>query len=123
LFAFSSDNWQRPSREVRELMRLFRDYLLAEKSTCVKNGVRINVIGRRDRLPLALRAAVETAEAITANGPTLHLRLAVDYSARDAILRAVGRLNQTGEDSRETFAQLLGDASHADASNTADDLL
>jgi len=123
LFAFSSDNWQRPTREVRELMRLFRDYLLAERSTCVRNGVRLSVIGRRDRLPLALRAAVETAEAITANGQTLHLRLAVDYSARDAILRAASRLNQTGEVSRATFAQLLGEASHADAATPDVDLL
>jgi undecaprenyl diphosphate synthase len=123
LFAFSSDNWQRPAREVRELMRLFRDYLLAEMNTCIKNGVRLSVIGRRDRLPLAVRAAIETAAAITANGQTLHLRLAVDYSARDAILRAAFRLNQTREVSRERFAQLLGEANHADAASPDVDLL
>jgi undecaprenyl diphosphate synthase len=112
LYAFSADNWQRPAREVRELLQLFRDYLLAETSTCVKNGVRLSVIGRRDRLPLALSATIEMAEAATRQGQTLHLRLAVDYSAREAILRAAGRLNQAGEVSRAAFAQLLGEAIH-----------
>ena len=123
LFAFSSDNWQRPAGEVSELMRLFRDYLRMETVTCVKNGVRLSVIGRRDRLPLILRAAVETAEAATMRGQTLHLRLAVDYSARDAIVRAASRLNQSDEVSREAFAQLLGEANHTHQPSPDVDLL
>jgi undecaprenyl diphosphate synthase len=123
LFAFSSDNWQRPAREVSELMRLFRDYLSAEVNTCIKNGIRISVIGRRDRLPLALRAVVEMAERMTARGQTLHLRLAVDYSSRDAILRAASQADQTHEISREAFALWLGQASHAGAPAPDVDLL
>jgi undecaprenyl diphosphate synthase len=112
LFAFSSDNWQRPPREVAALMRLFYAYLLAETETCVENGIRVSVIGRRDRLPLWLRRAVETAEARTEAGRALHVRVALDYSARDAILRAAQRLNAGAEVSRETFARLLGEAIH-----------
>jgi undecaprenyl diphosphate synthase len=49
LYAFSSDNWQRPAREVTALMRLLHRFLRTEVATCVKNGVRLSVIGRRDR--------------------------------------------------------------------------
>jgi undecaprenyl diphosphate synthase len=107
LFAFSADNWRRPLNEVAALMQLFEDYLKGETPTCVKEDIRLDVIGRRDRLPVALRAAVEWAEAVTARGAALHLRLAVDYSGRDAILRAAARLKGETEMSRETFSRLL----------------
>jgi undecaprenyl diphosphate synthase len=87
LFAFSADNWQRPRAEVQSLLRLFRTYLRAETARCIEQGVRLEVIGRRDRLTLALRAAIATAERATMGGRTLALRLAIDYSARDAIAR------------------------------------
>lgn len=112
LYAFSSDNWQRPPREVATLMRLLRRYLVAETGTCVKNGIRVSVIGRRDRLSPPLCASIEAAEAATVEGQTLHLRIALDYSARDAILRAACRLNACTEASRETFSQLLSEANH-----------
>jgi undecaprenyl diphosphate synthase len=85
LYAFSADNWQRPRAEVQALMRLLRTYLRDETARCVKEGVRLEVIGRRDRLPTALCAAIADAEQTTAGGRTLHLRLAIDYSARNAI--------------------------------------
>src|SRR6185436_4083689 len=66
LFAFSSDNWRRPDVEVRALMRLFRSYLMAEAGKCASNGIRISVIGRRDRLSPGLVRVVEEAEAATA---------------------------------------------------------
>jgi undecaprenyl diphosphate synthase len=110
LFAFSSDNWQRPDREVRALMGLFRRYLAAEAARCAERGVRISVIGRRDRLPAVLVRAVEEAEALTAGQRSFQLRIAVDYSARDAILRAASRLRGHGQDlSREAFSRLLAD--------------
>ena len=107
LFAFSADNWQRPLHEVAALMQLFEDYLKAETPRCVKEGVRLGVIGRRDRLPPSLRLAVEAAEAATAHGHALHLRLAVDYSGREMILRAAARLKGETEISREAFSRLL----------------
>jgi undecaprenyl diphosphate synthase len=91
LYAFSSDNWRRPLDEVGALMRLLRRYLMAETGRCVENGVRIQVIGRRDRLAASLVRGIEAAEAATAGGRRLLLRIAVDYSARDAILHAAER--------------------------------
>ena len=90
LFAFSADNWKRPANEVSALMRLFARHLRMETPRLIKNGVRLQIVGRRDRLPAPLVAAMEAAEVATAAGTTLQLRLAVDYSAREAI--AAGRL-------------------------------
>jgi undecaprenyl diphosphate synthase len=87
LYAFSADNWQRPRAEVQTLMRLLRAYLRDETPRCIEQGVRLEVIGRRDRLPITLRAAIAAAERATADGDTLDLRLAIDYSAREAIRR------------------------------------
>jgi undecaprenyl diphosphate synthase len=87
LYAFSSDNWQRPRAEVQSLMWLLRRYLRGETARCMENDVRLEVIGRRDRLPSALLAAITTAERATSGGARLHLRLAIDYSSREAIAR------------------------------------
>jgi undecaprenyl diphosphate synthase len=88
LYAFSSDNWKRPADEVSALMRLLSHYLETEARRCRRNGVRLSVIGRRDRLDPQVRRAIEKAEDRTRNGRTLHVRLAIDYSSRDAILEA-----------------------------------
>jgi undecaprenyl diphosphate synthase len=87
LYAFSCDNWQRPRAEVDALMALLGRFLRAERARLVHEGVRMSVIGRRDRLPPLLCAAIADVEAATAAGAALHLRLAVDYSGRDAITR------------------------------------
>ena len=88
LFAFSSDNWKRPRHEVRTLMHLLEHYLHTEVANCVENGIRLEIIGRRDRLSHRLQHAITNAEQSTASGSRLHLRLAVDYSSRDAIIQA-----------------------------------
>ncbi len=85
LYAFSSDNWRRPVDEVAALMRLFERHLRIESPRCAANGVRLEIVGRRDRLDPRLRAAIDTAELATRGGAHLHLRIAVDYSARVAI--------------------------------------
>jgi len=90
LYAFSADNWKRPTPEVGRLMGLFLAYLRREASRLREEGVRLSVIGRRDRLPGALPSAIRAAEALTARGDRLDLRIAIDYSARGAILRAAG---------------------------------
>ena len=127
LYAFSSDNWNRPPREVGALMRLFRAYLRSESARLAERGVRLSVIGRRDRLTLPLRVEIERAERRTAGGSVLHLRLAIDYSARDALVRAATALTTRAplsphararaRDSltREEFARLLAAAYAADA--------
>ena len=86
LYAFSSDNWGRPAREVAALLKLFRRYLLTETERCIEQRVRLNIIGRRDRLGPQLLRAVEHAERQSAHCTGLHLRMAVDYSARHSIL-------------------------------------
>jgi undecaprenyl diphosphate synthase len=108
LYAFSSDNWKRPAAEVSALMQLFGQYLLQETPECVRQGIRIEVIGRRDRLNPALLDVVGHAEHATAHGRGLWLRIAVDYSARDSILRAAVLAEPRDEMSRERFARLLG---------------
>jgi undecaprenyl diphosphate synthase len=123
LFAFSSDNWQRPPSEVGDLMKLFRAYLIAETIALVKHGIRISVIGRRDRLGAPLFAAIGDAEKATAGGRALHLRIAVDYSARDAILRAAQWAAEASELTRETFSRLLEEAIHSGAPAPGVDLL
>ena len=107
LYAFSTDNWRRPRAEVAALMALLRFYLASEVESLVKNGVRLTVIGRRDRLPDGIAAAIARAEAATAGGEVLHLRIAVDYSSRDAILNAAAKLACVAEPSRELFSQLV----------------
>jgi undecaprenyl diphosphate synthase len=98
LFAFSADNWRRPPAEVAALMALFGRFLEAETARCVEHGVRLEVIGRRDRLDESLRRAMARTEAITAAGAGLRLRLAVDYSGRDAILAAAKELPALSRD-------------------------
>jgi undecaprenyl diphosphate synthase len=107
LYAFSSDNWRRPKAEVSALMTLLRFYLANEVESLVRNGVRLTVIGRRDRLPNGIADAIGRAEAATANGDVLNLRIAVDYSARDAILNAAAKAASTGDLTREKFSDLI----------------
>jgi undecaprenyl diphosphate synthase len=123
LFAFSSDNWQRPTHEVGLLMRLFRDYLEAETQRMLTNGVRLSVIGRRDRLPLPVRSAIEQAEAATCQCTDLSLRVAVDYSGRDSILMAAAQIAGSSDLTREEFARLMGEAIHSSAPVSDVDLL
>ena len=126
LYAFSADNWRRPPREVAALMRLFRAYLIEETQRCVANGVRLTIVGRRDRLSASLRAAIEAAESTTAEGRTLHLRVALDYSAREAIVRAAEAVSARSGGaplSRAAFGRLLGEADHSGAPAPDVDLL
>jgi undecaprenyl diphosphate synthase len=111
LYAFSSDNWSRPTPEVSALMRLLRRSLQIESKRCYENGVRLTIVGRRDRLPQSLVVAIEDAEALTAHGRNLHLRVAIDYSARESIMRAATLANGETLD-RDRFAALLARVNH-----------
>ncbi len=88
-------------------MALLRSYLANEIESLRRNNVRLSVIGRRDRLPDGLAAAIEDAERATRNGDRLHLRVAIDYSARDAILRAATQAAGLADLTRERFAELI----------------
>jgi undecaprenyl diphosphate synthase len=106
LYAFSEDNWSRPAREVSALMKLLGRYLTQEAGRCVANGVRLEAIGRRDRLPAPLVALLEDAERKTAHGQRLNLRLAIDYSSRQAILEAARRADSDTDEA--SFSALMG---------------
>ncbi len=110
LFAFSSDNWRRPKAEIDTLFGLLGRYLRTEVAQFADNGVRLTAIGRRDRLPRGLAAGIAQAERKTAEGRRLHVRVALDYSARDAILRAVKAAPDPHALTVETLSTLLGDA-------------
>ena len=109
LFAFSAANWRRPAGEVHELLGLLEAYLRSQTADCAARGVRLTVIGRRDRLPGALRAAIAAAEEATGGGRTLHLRLALDYSARDAIVRAARKVPGGRTLSAVAFERLIAE--------------
>jgi len=111
LYAFSADNWQRPTPEVGALMRLLRRSLVVESKRCLENGVRLTIVGRRDRLPASLVVAIQEAEALTAHGRNLHLRVAIDYSARDSIMQAAALVGAEPSN-RERFARLLAQVNH-----------
>ncbi len=121
LFAFTADNWERPPLEVEALLGLLDHFLRTQTHACMEHGVRLSIIGRRDRLPGSLLEAVRAAEAATAQGHEFHLRLAIDYSARDAIVRAASRWSVRGEVSREVFARVFAEANH-DGAGPAPDL-
>ena len=123
LFAFSSDNWRRPRSEVGHLMRLFHKHLDSECDRMVDQGVRLSVIGRRDRLPDSLRHKIEQVEKRTRAGTTLHLRIAIDYSARAALLEAARTLADEPSPTAEAFERHLAQAIHAPAGTRDVDLL
>jgi undecaprenyl diphosphate synthase len=123
LYAFSSDNWGRPAGEVLALMNLLEGFLRSDAPACAAAGVRLRVIGRRDRIPPSLRDAIETAERITASGHALELRIALDYSARDAILRAACWMLSSLEVSQPEFERRLGEVTHSGGPSRDVDLL
>jgi undecaprenyl diphosphate synthase len=123
LYTFSVDNWRRPAAEVRALFGLLRETLARETRELADNGVRLRAIGRRDRLSRPVLEAVERSERATASGTRLELRLALDYSARDAIVEAARALAGAGEWTRDGFARSLAGAIHAGDGTPEVDLL
>lgn len=111
LYAFSADNWRRPHPEVAALLALFERFLEAEMGGCVEQGIALTVLGRRDRLPAGLRRSVDRAERVTRGGRAMRLRIAIDHSGRDAILRAAQAVDGNPV-SRERFAELVTLADH-----------
>jgi undecaprenyl diphosphate synthase len=112
LYAFSANNWRRPQTEIASLLRLLQEFLLAEAARCAEEGIRVSVIGRRDRLSSGLQNAIANAEETTAAGRELHIRLAVDYSSREAIFQAARRFYKVTRISRDSYEEVLGEASH-----------
>jgi undecaprenyl diphosphate synthase len=109
LFALSSSNWKRPQLEVTGILKLLQEYLETERERCLDEGIRLSIIGRRDRFPAALREAILQAEALTSKGTKLHLRLAVDYSARHSLFQAASKFYKATSLSPEAFSDVLAE--------------
>jgi len=112
LYAFSAANWRRPTAEITALMRLFGQYLFTETRRCVEQSIRLNVIGRRDRLGDNLLRSIEQSERLTAGGERMLLRIAVDYSSQYSILQAARRAAADADLTAEQFHRLLHEADH-----------
>jgi undecaprenyl diphosphate synthase len=112
LYAFSAANWARPSPEVSALMHLFGQYLFTETRRCVEQSIRLNVIGRRDRLSDSLLRSIEQSERLSAAGTGMHLRIAVDYSSQYSIIEAARRAPRETELTPEGFKRLLHEVDH-----------
>jgi undecaprenyl diphosphate synthase len=123
LYAFSSDNWRRPPNEVDNLMFLLQKYLDSECAQLTDRGVRLSVIGRRDRIPNSLRDSIAHVEERTSGGTCLHLRVAIDYSARESLLAAAGRVDKANPPTRQAFERSLYEAIHAPSGTRDVDLL
>lgn len=109
LFTLSSANWKRPSAEVAAILRILEEYLQTETEHCVDEGIRLSIIGRRDRLHPVLREAIGESEAVTSKGKKLHLRLAVDYSARHCLFQAASKFYKATNLSPEAFGDVLAE--------------
>jgi undecaprenyl diphosphate synthase len=108
LYAFSSDNWRRPSDEVATIFWLLRAFLRLETDRLRQRGARLEVIGRRDRLPAPLLREIQRAESATSDGRRIHVRVAIDYSSRDAIARAAACLATAHAHDQPPSSDLVG---------------
>jgi undecaprenyl diphosphate synthase len=117
LYAFSAANWTRPPAEIAALMKLFGQYLFSETRRCVEQSIRVNVIGRRDRLSENLLRSIEQSERLSASCTGMHLRVAVDYSSQYSILKAgqlAARRSTSGGDlAADDFERCLDEVDHS----------
>jgi len=123
LYAFSAANWQRPKTEVSALFALLRRYLLSETQRCLDQSIRINLVGRRDRLSSSLLELIERSEEATARCSGMLLRIAVDYSAQRSLLQTCRHLRADDEVDRSRFGEYLAAVDHSAAPAPEVDLL
>jgi undecaprenyl diphosphate synthase len=113
LYAFSCANWQRPRAEVHSLFSLFRRYLKEQTRRCLEQSIRLNIIGRRDRLDRQLLALIERAEQSTAHCTRMILRIAIDYSAQWSLMQACHAPDELEPVEHDAFARRLAAVNHA----------
>jgi undecaprenyl diphosphate synthase len=132
LYAFSAANWSRPPIEIAALMKLFGQYLFSETRRCVEQSIRVNIIGRRDRLSDNLLRSIEQSERLSASCGGMHLRVAVDYSSQYSILKAAERAqcrsaaageHGPGDLAPRDFERLLHEVDHSSQAAGPVDLL
>ena len=123
LYAFSSDNWNRPPGEVRALFALLRHYLLSQTRRCLEQSIRISIIGRRDRLDSKLLKVIQHSERATAGCTGMQLRIAVDYSSQHSVIEAAKSMALQGPVDPDRFVSHLAAVDHSAQPALAVDLL
>ncbi len=123
LYAFSSANWQRPANEVNALFALLRHHLIRQTRRCLEQSIRLSIIGRRDRLDLALLQVIRHSEQATAQCNGMHLRIAVDYSAQFSLVETARRLRSQEAIDSGSFATQLAAVDHSARPASTVDLL
>lgn len=123
LYAFSAANWGRPHAEVSALFTLLRHHLLTQTRRCLEQSIRINFIGRRDRLSSDLLKLMEQSEQATADCSRMVLRIAVDYSAQYSLIETCRRLGSDGAAAQTLFIETLAEVDHSAVAVPAVDLL
>ncbi len=112
LYAFSTENWQRPSREVKTIFQLIKLYLRQKVQTLIVENVQINFIGRRDKLPKSVVVEMDKSESATKACTGLKLNIAVDYGGRNEIIRAMNAfIQEKGSNNKEISEADLSDYS------------
>lgn len=94
VYAFSTENWNRPRDEVDALMRLLRNYMKTCLKTAEKNRMCVRVLGEKSRLDQDIRERIQELEEATVNNDGLHFQIAINYGGRDEITRAVRRMGE-----------------------------
>ena len=123
LYAFSAANWNRPPDEVGALFTLLRRYLLNQTQRCLEQSIRINVIGRRDRLDSKLRQVIQHSECTTAHCTGMLLRIAVNYSSQYSLIEAARSIQLQGNAALDNFTAHLAAVDHSTAPAPSVDLL
>jgi undecaprenyl diphosphate synthase len=123
LYAFSAANWGRPQAEVNALFTLLRRHLLTQTRRCLEQSIRINIFGRRDRLPGELLRVIERSEQLTAHCTRMQLRIAVDYSAQHSLLTAARMMRLESDAGPSRFAEHLAAVDHCVTATAPVDLL
>lgn len=108
LYSFSTENWNRPQAEIDILMKLYQQYLIAERPTIVDNNIRLRHIGMADRLPQFVIDELKLTEEMSANNTGMHLCLALNYSGRSELtcaMQAIAKKVKAGEISPEDITE------------------
>lgn len=118
VYAFSTENWNRPKDEVDALMKLLRNYMKTCLQTAKKNRMCVRVLGEKSRLDEDIRTRIEELEEATKENDGLHFQIAINYGGRDEILRGAKRMAaaiasgelDAGKVTEETLAGFLDTA-------------
>ena len=122
LYAFSTENWDRPKAEVKALMQLLKKFIVSQRSELSKNAISFNVIGQKKRLPPDVQKEIDTTIALTKNGDQMILNLALSYGSREEITSAFKNIARKIESkqfsSKDITSDLISD--HLYTSNIPD---